>query len=136
MSTHRCTRPNAEEKKWYSPVPGKQYETRLMLRHPFGSRYNNDPREPHDNAVKQIGCYFKSYLDKGIVFKPDLNNLAINLHVNANFSRFWNLKYRRCQWHQIKNWISFAFCWSSTFVEFYSPIPNCTFEPRIRVPHF
>ena len=92
MSTHRCTRPNAEEKKWYSPVPGKQYETRLMLRHQFGARYSNDLREPHGNAVKQIGCYLNSCLDQGIILKHDLDNLAIDLHVDADFAGSWNLQ--------------------------------------------
>ena len=55
-------------------------------------QYSNDLREPHGNAVKRIGCYLKSFLDEGIILKPDLDNLAINLQVDANFAKSWNLK--------------------------------------------
>ena len=55
------------------------------------ARYCNDPREPHANAVKRIGRYLKSSLDEGIILKPDKNNLAIDLHVDADLAGSWNI---------------------------------------------
>ena len=55
------------------------------------SRYCNDPREPHGQAIKRIARYLKSSLDEGIIFKPDLDNLSIDCHVDADFAGNWNL---------------------------------------------
>ena len=55
------------------------------------ARYCNEPRKPHGVAVKRIARYLKSSLDEGILLKPDLNNLAIDLHVDADFAGSWNL---------------------------------------------
>ena len=44
------------------------------------------------NAVKQIGRYLKFCLNEGIIRKPDLDNLAIDLHVDTNFAGSWDLK--------------------------------------------
>ena len=56
------------------------------------ARFSNDPREPHGNAVKRIGRYLKSCMDEGIILKPDLDNLAVDLHVDADFAGAWNLQ--------------------------------------------
>ena len=54
------------------------------------ARYCNDPKEPHGNAVKRIGRYLKSSLDEGLIMKPDLTNLAVDLHVDADFAGSWD----------------------------------------------
>ena len=55
------------------------------------ARYSNNPREPHDSTVKQFGRYLKSHLDNGIILMPDLDNLAIDLHIDTDFAGSWNL---------------------------------------------
>ena len=55
------------------------------------ARYCNDPREPHANAIKRIGRYLKGSVEEGILMKPDLSNLSVDLHCDADFSGNWNL---------------------------------------------
>ena len=55
------------------------------------ARYCNDPRKPHGVAIKRIARYLKQSLDEGVILKPDLNNLTVDCHVDADFAGNWNI---------------------------------------------
>ena len=55
------------------------------------SRYCIDPKLPHTVAVKCIARYLKSSMTQGIIFKLDLDNLAIDCHCDADYAGNWNL---------------------------------------------
>ena len=59
--------------------------------YPTPSRYCNDPRKPHGVAIKRIARYLKQSLDEGVILKPDLNNLTVDCHVDADFAGNWNI---------------------------------------------
>ncbi len=55
------------------------------------ARYCNDPRKPHATAIKRIGRYLKNMAEEGIIFKPNLDNLSVDCHVDADWAGSWNL---------------------------------------------
>ena len=55
------------------------------------ARYCVEPKTPHGNAVKRIARYIKGTEEQGIILRPDLDNLAIDCHVDADFAGNWNL---------------------------------------------
>ena len=54
------------------------------------ARYSVDPREPHGAAVKRFVRYIKGTVDEGLIIKPNLDNLAIDCHVDADFAGNWD----------------------------------------------
>jgi len=54
------------------------------------ARYCIDPKEPHGAAVKRIARYLKGTADEGMIIKPDLMNLNLDCHVDADFAGNWN----------------------------------------------
>ena len=53
------------------------------------SRHCVDPHEPHAQAI--ITHHVKDSLNEGINLKPNLNNLVLHCHVDAEYARAWNL---------------------------------------------
>jgi len=56
------------------------------------ARFCIDPKEPHGKAVKRIARYIKDTYSEGIIVKPDMSNLSIDCHVDADFAGNWNLQ--------------------------------------------
>ena len=54
------------------------------------ARFCIDPREPHGTAVKRFVRYIKGTADEGIIIRPNLDNLAIDCHVDADFAGNWD----------------------------------------------
>ena len=46
--------------------------------------------EPHGTAVKLFVWYIKGTAEEGIIIRPNLNNLAIDCHVDADFAGNWD----------------------------------------------
>ena len=55
------------------------------------ARFCIEPKEPHGAAVKRIARYIKGTLDEGLIIKPDLKNLSLDCHVDADYAGNWNL---------------------------------------------
>ena len=55
------------------------------------AKYCVDPREPHEKAVKRIARYLKGTMDEGLIYRPDMNNLTLDCHVDADFAGTWNI---------------------------------------------
>ena len=49
-----------------------------------------DPKEPHGTAVKRFVQYIKGTAEEGIIIQPNLDNLAINCHVDTDFAGNWD----------------------------------------------
>ena len=56
------------------------------------ARFCIDPQKPHGQAVKRIACYVKGTTEDGLIFKPELSNLVLDCHVDADFAGNWNPK--------------------------------------------
>ena len=54
------------------------------------ARYSIDPREPHGTAVKRLVKYVKGTCEEGLIIKPNLDNLSIDCHVDADFAGNWD----------------------------------------------
>ena len=54
------------------------------------ARFCVDPREPHGAAVKRLVRYIKGTAEEGLIIKPNLANLAIDCHVDADFAGNWD----------------------------------------------
>ena len=54
------------------------------------ARFCVDPREPHGSAVKRLGRYIKGTIEEGLIIRPNLDNLAIDCHVDADFAGNWD----------------------------------------------
>ena len=51
------------------------------------ARFQLDPKQSHENAVKRIGRYLLGTRTKGIIFKPDINKLGeLECFVDADFA--------------------------------------------------
>ncbi len=50
--------------------------------------FSADPKQPHADAVKWLGCYLKATCDKGLVLQP--TSKSIDVYVDADFARNWN----------------------------------------------
>ncbi len=51
------------------------------------ARFQIDPRRPHERAIKRIGRYLLGTIDKGLIFKPDENQMSdIQCYVDADFA--------------------------------------------------
>ena len=53
------------------------------------ARFSDDPRLPHEQAVKRIVRYLKSTADRGILLRPD-EKRGLECHVDADFAGGWN----------------------------------------------
>jgi len=47
-----------------------------------------DPKQPHADAVKWLGCYLKATCDKGLVLQP--TSKSFDVYVDADFAGNWN----------------------------------------------
>eukprot|EP00957_Ditylum_brightwellii_P123545 9419971-Ditylum_brightwellii.AAC.1 len=54
------------------------------------NRFQADPRTPHYNAVKKIGCYLLQTHNKGITFSPNNNLTKLECYVDAYFAGAYN----------------------------------------------
>ena len=48
-------------------------------------RFSVEPKKSHATAVKTILRYLKKTCDKGMIIKPTLNKLHLDLYVDADF---------------------------------------------------
>ena len=53
------------------------------------ARFSNNPRLPHEMAVKRIGRYLLSTKSAGILFLPS-SNPTLDMYVDADFAGLWN----------------------------------------------
>ena len=60
----------------------------LMATHQC-ARFNNNPKQSHENAIKRIVRYLRGTADKGIIFRPDKSK-GIECYVDADFAGNWN----------------------------------------------
>jgi len=52
------------------------------------ARFSADPRKPHADAVKWLGCYHKTTWDKGLILRP--TGSSFNVYVDADFAGNWH----------------------------------------------
>ncbi len=52
------------------------------------ARFCADPRQPHVDAVKWLGCYLRATQDKGMILNPKEN--SFNVYVDDDFAGNWN----------------------------------------------
>ena len=56
------------------------------------AQYSINPKKPHGEAVKRICRYLKGTMDEGLILKgSDESELALDLHVDADFAGNYNL---------------------------------------------
>ena len=53
------------------------------------ARHCIEPKEPHGAAVKRIVRHLKGALDEGLIIRPDMHNLTLDCHVDADFAGLW-----------------------------------------------
>ena len=53
------------------------------------TRFSNDPKLIHEEALKRIGRYLLTTIDKGIIFKPDLD-AGFTCYVDADWAGRWS----------------------------------------------
>ena len=54
------------------------------------ARFSRNPKHSHEIGVKHIARYLKGTRDKGIIMKPDTDNLCIDMYHDADFAGLYN----------------------------------------------
>ena len=54
------------------------------------ARFSHNPKHSHEVRVKHIARYLKGTRDKGIIMKPDADNLCIDMYADADLSGLYN----------------------------------------------
>ena len=52
------------------------------------ARFTHSPKRLHEIALERIGCYLKGTIDKGLIFRPDMD-CAMDVFVDADFAGLW-----------------------------------------------
>ncbi len=73
--------------------------------------YNHSPKQSHEDALKQIGCYLKETLKKGLIGNPS-KTLNIDCYPDADFSGLWTRDNKHNP-HCVHSRIGYVICLSN-----------------------
>ena len=53
------------------------------------ARFTHSPRASHGEAIKRICRYLQGTLDKGLIIRPALDNIRLDIYVDSDFAGLW-----------------------------------------------
>jgi len=109
---------------WQAELFGKSTRPDISFAAHQVARFSADPKQPHADAVKWLGCYLKVTCDKGLVLWP--TSESFDVYVDADFARNWNMVRQKNKLHcSIKAWLHHHVCWLPSPLGFSASNWNC-----------
>jgi hypothetical protein len=53
------------------------------------ARFTHSPRASHGEAIKRICRYLQGTLDKGLIIRPALDNICLDIYIDCDFAGLW-----------------------------------------------